>query len=91
MHHVLSSYGEEDLHKYNLPCAFALQRKTFLCTSSGGALATYEDNSLSFTISHTLSPLKTSISLSSITKKGEIVSASSATPSWFWSIDDKVG
>ena len=38
-----------------------------------------------------LSPLKTSTSLSSITKKGEIVSASSATPSWFWSIDDKVG
>ncbi len=35
------------------------------------------------------SPLKTSTSLSSITKKGEIVSASSATPSWFWSIDDK--
>ena len=33
--------------------------------------------------------LKTSTSLSSITKKGEIVSASSATPSWFWSIDDK--
>ena len=46
---------------------------------------------LSITISHTLSPLKTSTSLSSITKKGEIVSASSATPSWFWSIDDKVG
>ena len=23
--------------------------------------------------------------------KGEGVSASSATPSWFWSIDDKVG
>ena len=62
-----------------------------ICTSSGGALATYEDNSLSFTISHSLSPLKTSTSLSSITKKGEIVSASSATPSWFWSIDDKVG
>ena len=36
-----------------------------------------------------LSPLKTLTSLSSITKKGEIVSASSATPSWFWSIDDK--
>ena len=35
------------------------------------------------------SPLKTLTSLSSITKKGEIVSASSATPSWFWSIDDK--
>ena len=29
----LSSYGEEDLHKYNLPCAFAFQRKTFICTS----------------------------------------------------------
>ena len=63
--------------------------KLLICTSSGGALATYEDNTLSFTISHTLSPLKTSTSLSSITKKGEIVSASSATPSWFWSIDDK--
>ena len=24
-------------------------------------------------------------------QKGEIVSASSATPSWFWSIDDKHG
>ena len=65
--------------------------KLFICTSSGGALATYEDNTLSFTISHTSFPLKTSTSLSSITKKGEIVSASSATPSWFWSIDDKVG
>ena len=65
--------------------------KLLICTSSGGALATYEDNTLSFTISHTSFPLKTSTSLSSITKKGEIVSASSATPSWFWSIDDKVG
>ena len=36
-----------------------------------------------------LSLLKTSTNLSSITKKGEILSASSATPSWFWSIDDK--
>ena len=38
-----------------------------------------------------LSSLKTSTSLSLITKKGEMVSASSATPSWFWSIDDKPG
>src|SRR3954464_2775816 len=64
--------------------------KLLICTSSGGAFATYEDNSLSFTISHTLSPLKTSTSLSSITKKGEIVSASNANlkvqliPGWFW-------
>ena len=35
--------------------------------------------------------LKTSSSLSSITKKGEIVSASSATLVWFWSIDNKLG
>ena len=65
--------------------------KLLICTSSGGAFATYGDNPLSFTISHILFPLKTSTNLSSITKKGEIVSASSATPSWFWSIDDKVG
>ena len=65
--------------------------KLLICTSSGGAFDTYEDNTLSFTISHTSFPLKTSTSLSSITKKGEIVSASTATPSWFWSIDDKVG
>ena len=72
-------------------CICIPKAKLFICTSSGGALATYEDKFLSFTISHTLSPLKTSTSLSSITKKGEIVSASSATPSWFWSIDDKPG
>jgi hypothetical protein len=33
--------------------------------------------------------LKTSTYLSSIAKKGEIVSAWNATPCWFWSIDDK--
>ena len=60
-------------------CICIPKAKLLICTSSGGALATYEDNFLSFTISHTLSTLKTSTSLSSITKKGEIVSASSAT------------
>ena len=51
----------------------------------------FEDNTHNTKLSHTFIPLKTSTSLSSITKKGEIVSASSATPSWFWSIDDKLG
>ena len=57
----------------------------------GEPFATYEDNALPLQFHILLSPLKTSTSLSSITKKGEIGSASSATPSWFWSIDDKLG
>ena len=57
----------------------------------GEPFATYEENSLILNFHILLSPLKTSTSLSPITKKGEIVSASSATPSWFWSIDDKLG
>ena len=58
----------------------------------GEPVATYEDNTLNSLQFHILlSPLKTSTSFSSITKKGDIVSASSATPSWFWSIDDKPG
>ena len=92
MHKVLSSYGKEDLHKYNLPCAFAFESKILIRTSSGGTfcyLGRKYLNPLQFHI--LLSPLKTSTSLSSITKKGEIVSASSATPSLFWSIDDKLG
>ena len=89
--HDLQDLGR-DLHDTNHQCAFAIESKILkICTSLGGALANYEDNTLSFTISHTSFPLKTSTSLSSITKKGEIVSASSATPSSFWSIDDKVG
>ena len=58
----------------------------------GEPFATYEDNYLNPLQFHILlTLLQTSTSLSSITKKGEIVSASSATPSWFWSIDDKPG
>ena len=58
----------------------------------GEPFTTYEDNTfILYNFTYFLSPLKTSTSLSSITKKGEIVSASSATPSWFWSIDDKPG
>ena len=32
--------------------------KLLICTSSGGAFATYEDNTLSFTISHILFPVE---------------------------------
>ena len=91
MHDELSSYGEEDLHKYNLPCAFAFQKQNYLYAHLQGEPLLLMKTIPILTISHTLSPLKTSTSLSSITKKGEIVSSSSATPSWFWSIDDKVG
>ena len=66
--------------------------KLLICTSSGGAFCYLQREYLNHLQFHIpLSPLKTSTSLSSITKKGEIVSASSATPSWFWSIDDKPG
>ena len=66
--------------------------KLLICTSSGGAFCYLWRQYLYPLRFHILlSPLKTSTSLSSITKKGEIVSASSATPSWFWSIDDKPG
>ena len=77
----------EDVHISILLLNANAHGRLYLRSSS----STYEDKFLSFTISHTLSPLKTSTSLSSITKEGEIVSASSATPSWFWSIDDKPG
>ena len=69
-----------DLHNFNLPCAFAIQSKFLICTSSGGVpqylganffkLCTY--TSIIFT------PVESLTNLSSITKKGEIVSASSA-------------
>ena len=69
-----------DLHNFYLPCAFAIQRKFLICTSSGGVpqylvinffkLCTY--TSIIFT------PVESLTNLSSITKKGEIVSASSA-------------
>jgi hypothetical protein len=69
-----------DLHNFNLPCAFAIQSKFLNCTSSGGVpqylgtnffkLCTY--TSIIFT------PVESLTNLSSITKKGEIVSASSA-------------
>ena len=91
MHDVLSSYGEEDLHKYNLPCAFAFQRKTSICTSSREPLQLMKTIPYPLQFHRLYSPLKTSTSLSSITKKGDTISASSATPSWFWSINDKPG
>ena len=77
--------------KQNLPRAFAFKCKSFICTSSGGLVICMKTILTTLNFHILLFPLKTSTSLSSITKKGEIVSASSATPSWFWSIDDKVG
>ena len=47
VHDVLSSYGEEDLHKYNLPCAFAFKRKLLIYAHlQGEPFAAYEDNAL---------------------------------------------
>ena len=44
MHDKLSSHFEEDLHKYNLPCAFAFKSKLLIYTSSGEPFETYEEN-----------------------------------------------
>ena len=57
----------------------------------GEPFATYEDNTLKLKLSHIFIPVENFNRLSSFTKNGEIVSAYSATPSWFWSIDDKLG
>ena len=92
LHNELSSYVEEDLHKYNLPCAFAFQKQiTYMHIFRGSLLLLTKTIPQPLQFHIFISPLKTSTSLSSITKKGEIVSASSAIPSWFWSIDDKPG
>ena len=57
----------------------------------GEPLTTYEDNAYVLKLSHTFIPVENFNEIVINHKKGEIVSASSATPSWFWSIDDKHG
>ena len=57
----------------------------------GEPFATYEDNTLILTISHTFIPVENFNQFVINHQKGGIVSASSATPGWFWSIDDKPG
>ena len=44
--------------KQNLPCAFAFKSKLLICTSSGGAFDTYEDNALILKLSHTFIPIE---------------------------------
>ena len=92
MHNAWSSHFDDSLHKAKPAICICIQTQIIymhifrlsliLCMKT--ILATLNFHIL-------LSSLKTSTSLSSITKKGEIVSASSANPSWFWSIDNKLG
>ena len=92
MHNVLSSHFEDGLHKAKPSMCICIQKKIIYMHIFRGSLVICMKTILTTLNFHILlSPLKTSPSLSSITKKGEIVSASSATPSWFWSIDDKLG
>ena len=51
----------------------------------------YEDNIHNTKLSHTFIPVENFNQFVINHQKGETVSASSATPSWFWSIDDKLG
>ena len=44
--------------KQNLPCAFAFKRKSFICTSSGGARLVYEDNIHNTKLLHTFIPVE---------------------------------
>ena len=57
----------------------------------GEPFATYEDNALILKLSHSFIPVENFNQFVINHQKGEIVSASSATPSWFWSIDGKLG
>ena len=50
----------------------------------------YEDNTHNTKLSHTFIPVENFNQFVINHQKGEIVSASGATPSWFWSIDDKL-
>ena len=49
----------------------------------------YEDNSHKEELSHTFIPVENFNQFVINHQKGEIVGASIATPSWFWSINDK--
>ena len=51
----------------------------------------YEENTHNTKRSHTFIPVENFNQFVINHQKGGIVSASSATPSWFWSIDDKRG
>ena len=92
MHDELSSHLEDGLHKAKPPMCICIQKQIIYMHIFRRSLVICMKTILTTLNFHILlSQLKTSTSLSSITKKGEIVSASSATPSWFWSIDDKRG
>ena len=69
-----------DLHDSTLEVCIASKANSSLCTSSGGVLLYLAIKFLNISIytTYVLSPLKAYPILSSITKKGEIVSASSA-------------
>jgi hypothetical protein len=69
-----------DLHNFNLPYAFAIQSKFFICTSSGGVpqISCNQCLHIMNLHFHYFIPVENLTDLSSITKKGEIVSASSA-------------
>ena len=72
-------------------CICIQKQNTYMHIFRGSLPATYEDNTLILTFHILLSPLKKFNQFVINHQKGEIVSASSATPSWFWSIDDKPG
>ena len=82
-----------DLQDFILPCAFAVQSKFLKYAHlQGEFLYILQSNSSnSVPTLHMFIPVENLTYLSSITKKGEIVSASSATLVWFWSIEDKRG
>ena len=59
MHDELPSQVEEDLHKYNLPCAFAFQKQnTYMHIFRGSLLLLMKTIPKSFTISHTFIPVE---------------------------------
>ena len=92
MHNALSSHLDDGLHKAKPAMCICIQTQIIYMHIFRGSLVLCMKTILTTLNFHILlSLLKTLTSLSSITKKGEIVSASSATPSWFWSIDDKPG
>ena len=81
---------EGDLHKEKPAICICIQKKiTHMHIFMGSPFNFMKSMTTFFNFHIFLSPLKTSANLSSITKKGDIVSASSATLSWFWSIDEK--
>ena len=56
----------------------------------GEPLLTHEDNPYVLKLSHTFIPVENFNQFLINHQKGGVVSASSATPTWFWSIDDKL-